>query len=156
MVEVRALRPADAEACDAIVASLPYHFGQEDGRADCARAVRTQPGLVAVVDGAVVGFLTVERHFDQAAEISWMAVQAGHRHRGLGRALMERLCRDLATEGRQVLLVLTVSPSDPGDEPPDGYQATRAFYRSVGFTLARDLPGLWPNDTAVLLVRSLP
>lgn len=67
MVEVRALRPADAEACDAIVASLPYHFGQEDGRAECARKVRSQPGLVA-----------------------------------------------------------------------------------------RDLPGLWPNDTAVLLVRSLP
>jgi hypothetical protein len=27
------------------------------------------------------------------------------------------------------LLVLTVSPSDPGDEPDDGYQSTRAFYR---------------------------
>jgi hypothetical protein len=52
--------------------------------------------------------------------------------------------------------VLTVSPSDPGWEPPDGYQATRAFYQAVGFTLARDLPGLWPDDTAVLLVRPLP
>jgi hypothetical protein len=25
----------------------------------------------------------------------------------------------------------------------------------MGFILARDLPGLWPNDTAVLLVRPL-
>jgi ribosomal protein S18 acetylase RimI-like enzyme len=135
---------------------MPYHFGQEDGRAEAAHKVRTQPGLVAVVDGAVVGFLTVERHFEQAAEISWMAVHAEHRRRGLGHALVERLCRDLAAEGRRVLLVLTVSPSDPGDEPPDGYQATRAFYRKVGFTLAMDLPGLWPHDTAVLMVRPLP
>jgi hypothetical protein len=51
--------------------------------------------------------------------------------------------------------VLTVSPSDEGPEPPDGYQATRAFYRAMGFVLARDLPGLWDADTAVLLVRPL-
>ena len=98
-----------------------------------------------MVDGAVAGFLTVERHFDHAAEISWMAVHADHRRRGLGHLLVERLCRDLAAEGRRVLLVLTVSPSDPGEEPPDGYQATRAFYRHVGFVLARDLPGSGPG-----------
>ncbi len=37
-VAVRPLAPGDAPACDAIVASLPYHFGQEEGR-DCATAV---------------------------------------------------------------------------------------------------------------------
>jgi hypothetical protein len=26
----------------------------------------------------------------------------------------------------------------------------------MGFILARDLPSLWPNDTAVLLVKPLP
>jgi hypothetical protein len=105
-IEIRPLSAADAPACDAIVASLPYHFGIAEGRGEAAGKVRTQPGLVAVVDGAVAGFLTV-------------------------------------------------SPSDPGEEPPDGYQMTRAFYRQVGFVLARDLPGLWPHDTAVLMVRSL-
>jgi hypothetical protein len=50
---------------------------------------------------------------------------------------------------------LTVSPSDPGEEPPDGYQATRAFYQATGFVLARHLSGLWEGDTAVLLVRPL-
>jgi GNAT superfamily N-acetyltransferase len=87
-LEIRRLSADDGPACDAIVASLPYHFGQEDGRAEATRKVRTQPGLVAVVDGAVVGFLTVERHFEQAAEISWMAVHADHRRRGLGYALV--------------------------------------------------------------------
>jgi Acetyltransferase (GNAT) domain len=84
-----------------------------------------------------------------------MAVHARYRHRGIGRALVDRLGRDLRAEGRRLLLVLTVSPSDPGREPPDGYRATRAFYRTMGFVLARDLPGLWPNDTAVLLVKPL-
>jgi ribosomal protein S18 acetylase RimI-like enzyme len=155
-VHIRPLRRTDAERCDLIVASLPYHFGQEDGRRACAQAVRSQSGLVAVLDDTVVGFLTLQRHFDHAAEITWMAVHADHRHHGIGRALIGQLCQDLTAEGRRLLLVLTVSPSDPGWEPPDGYQATRAFYQAVGFTLARDLPGLWPDDTAVLLVRPLP
>jgi ribosomal protein S18 acetylase RimI-like enzyme len=153
---IRSLRADDAETCDRIIASLPYHFGDEDGRRQCARAVRAQPGLVALLDDMVVGFLTVQRHFDHAAEITWMAVHASRRHHGIGRALVDRLCHDLAGEGCRLLLVLTVSPSDPGEEPPDGYQATRAFYQAMGFVLARDLPGLWEGDTAVLLVRPLP
>jgi hypothetical protein len=69
--------------------------------------------------------------------------------------LIDELSRRLVDEGRRVLLVLTVSPSDPGDEPEDGYQSTRAFYRSTGFVLGRDLRGEWDSDTAVLMVRAL-
>jgi hypothetical protein len=83
-VHIRPLRRTDAERCDLIVASLPYHFGQEDGRRACAQAVRSQSGLVAVLDDTVVGFLTLQRHFDHAAEITWMAVHADHRHHASG------------------------------------------------------------------------
>jgi hypothetical protein len=69
--------------------------------------------------------------------------------------LIDRLSERLTTEGRRILLVLTVSPSDPGDEPEDGYQSTRAFYRSTGFVLGRDLQKEWDSDTAVVLVKSL-
>ena len=49
---------------------------QEQGRRDCAAAVRRESGLVAVEDGEVVGFLTYVHRFDEAAEITWMAVRA--------------------------------------------------------------------------------
>jgi ribosomal protein S18 acetylase RimI-like enzyme len=154
--EIRALEPDDAASCDAIVAGLPYHFGQEQGRRDCAAAVRRDPGLVAVEGREVVGFLTYVHRFDEAAEITWMAVRADRRRHGIGHALIGRLADELEAAGRRTLLVLTVSPSDPGPEPDDGYQSTRAFYRSAGFVLARDLPHEWDGgDTAVLLVRSL-
>jgi ribosomal protein S18 acetylase RimI-like enzyme len=155
-VEVRPLGPDDAGACDAIVAGLPYHFGQEQGRRDCAAAVRRDPGLVAVDGGEIVGFLTYVPRFDEAAEITWMAVRADRRRLGVGHALIDRLSDDLEAAGRRILLVLTVSPSDPGPEPDDGYQSTRAFYRSVGFVLGRDLTREWDGgDTAVLLAKSL-
>jgi ribosomal protein S18 acetylase RimI-like enzyme len=155
-VGIRALEGGDAEACDAIVSSLPYHFGLEDGRRECADAVRAQRGLVGERDGRVVGFLTFESRFDEAAEVTWMAVHADERRGGVGRALMDRLAADLEAEGRRLLLVLTVSPNDPPDEIPDGYQATRAFYAANGFALARDFAGYWgDHDTPVLMVRML-
>lgn len=152
-VVIRALGPEDANACDAIIAGLPYHFADEQGRRDCAAAVRRDPGLVAIEGEEVVGFLTYVHRFDEAAEITWMAVRADRRRRGIGHVLIDELAGQLAAEGRRVLLVLTVSPSDPGPEPVDGYQSTRAFYRSTGFVLGRDLRGEWDADTAVLMVR---
>jgi GNAT superfamily N-acetyltransferase len=154
-VEVRAIAPTDAEACDAIVAGLPYHFAIAEGRRACAAAVRRAAGLVAVEDADVVGFLTYEERFEEAAEITWMAVRADRRRHGIGHALIDRLAELLTAEGRRILLVLTVSPSDSGDEPDDGYQSTRAFYRSTGFVLGRDLRNEWDSDTAVILVKSL-
>jgi ribosomal protein S18 acetylase RimI-like enzyme len=74
---------------------------------------------------------------------------------GVGRALLDRVATDIRSEGRRVLLALTVSPSDGADEIPDGYQATRAFYEANGFILARDFPGYWESDTPVLMVRPL-
>jgi ribosomal protein S18 acetylase RimI-like enzyme len=155
-VGVRRLTGADADACDRIVLSLPYHFGHEAGRADCAAAVRRERGLVAVEGSEVVGFLTFAPRFEEAAEVTWMAVRSDRRRQGIGHALMSSLEELLASEGRRTLVALTVSPSDPGGEPPDGYQATRAFYRSVGFVLARDLPREWESDTAVLMIKSIP
>jgi ribosomal protein S18 acetylase RimI-like enzyme len=156
MISIRPLAADDADTCDAIVASLPYHFGLEDGRRECAEAVRSQPGLVAVDGNEVVGFLTVQSRFEVAAEITWIAVRADRRGRHVGRQLMDRLAADLEAEGRRLLLVLTVSPNDEPDEIEDGYQATRAFYAANGFDLARDFGGYWgDHDLPVLLVRVL-
>jgi GNAT superfamily N-acetyltransferase len=154
-VEVQPLGAEHAPMCDAIVAGLPYHFGLEEGRQACADAVRTHEGLVALADGEVIGFLTYQRRFETAAEITWMAVGAARRRTGVGRRLIERLSSVIAREGRRFLLLLTVSPTDTSPEPPDGYQATRAFYESAGFVYLRDFPGFWTSDLPVLMVKVL-
>jgi ribosomal protein S18 acetylase RimI-like enzyme len=155
MIEVRPLRADDASACDAVVRSLPYHFALESGREQCSIAVRSERGLVACDGDEILGFLTFMDRFDVAAEITWMAVRGDRRRQGIGTRLLERVAADLRAEGRTLLAVLTVSPSDPGKEPPDGYQSTRAFYRKMGFVLVRDLPGMWESDTPVLMVRTM-
>jgi ribosomal protein S18 acetylase RimI-like enzyme len=153
-VFVRPLGPEDAMACDGIVASLPDFFGLEEGIRACAEAVRSEHGFVAVEDGSVRAFATFIRHFEESAEITWMATHAEHRRRGFGGALVEELATTLSAEGRRLLLVLTLSPNDP-DDAEDGYAATRLFYQRQGFVLGRDLPELWEDNIAALMVGPL-
>jgi len=152
---IRPLAPTDAEACDAVVLTLPYHFGHEGGRAECAHAVRTQGGLVAVEKGEVVGFLTLQRHDPRSAEITWMAVRADRRRHGIGKRLIERAARDLARDGVELLSVLTLAESEPEERETDNYADTRRFYRALGFVPLRELSLESWDDRAVILAKTL-
>jgi ribosomal protein S18 acetylase RimI-like enzyme len=149
---IRALDHArDADACDAIVAGLRQWFGDEKGIRDCAAAVRSHEGLVAVDDDEIVGFLTWEPRADRGAEITWMAVRAGDRRAGVGRSLLDALTDSLRADGVGRLDVKTLSSRDP--YPP--YAETRAFYRANGFREIEELDIWGPENPAVLLRRSL-
>lgn len=159
-IEVRPLAVADALTCDQIILTLPRHFGYESGRQACALAVRTSEGWVAVSDGRVVGFLTVQPHNATTVEITWMAVHADLRGQGIGRQLIERLRKALQAQGYRLLLVSTLAPSyegDTGGQPEEGYAATRAFYHQVGFLDICEVPLYWgvDSDPALLLVMPL-
>jgi ribosomal protein S18 acetylase RimI-like enzyme len=142
----------DAEACDAIVASLPGWFGNEDGIRECRELVRTAPGLVCEVDRRVVGFLTYAARYATTVEITWIAVDADHRNAGIGSAILDELARRLATDGIRLMLVKTLSDrEDPGQE----YAATRAFYLAREFIPAMELDIWGPENPAQLLVRPI-
>ena len=135
-IEVRPLSPRDGAACDAIVASLPHHFGLESGRAACAAAVRSEDGLAAVAGDEVVGFLTWRPWYRASREITWMAVHAERRGAGIGRALLERLAAESA---RHV-----------------GYARTRRFYERNGFEPVWEPAGWWDDaNQAVVMLRRL-
>lgn len=142
---------SDAVACDAIIASLPGWFGMEEGIRECAAAVRTQPGLVAEIGGSVAGFLTLARPYPSTPEISWLAVHARHRRRGMGRALIEAVSDQLRAEGDRIVVVKTLSDrTDPGPE----YAETRAFYLALGFVPVVELD-LYPDNPIQLLALPL-
>jgi hypothetical protein len=48
-----------------------------------------------------------------------------------------------------------LSPLEAEPGVVDGYNRTRAFYRSVGFIPARELPNLWPSHPALLFAMPL-
>ena len=151
-VVIRALDPrVDAEACDAIVRELSDWFGNEQGIAECAVAVRTHDGLVALEAGRVVGFLTFAGRSASIWEITWMAVHADRRGSGIGTGLVQRLASDLKARA-ELLVVKTLSDRvDPGPE----YAATRAFYLATGFRPMAELDIWGPENPCQLLGRRL-
>jgi GNAT superfamily N-acetyltransferase len=149
---IRPLKLEDAETCDQIIASLPAWFGMDEGIRECAAAVRSQPGLVALVGERVVGFLTVTRPFPGTPEISWLAVHASHRGRGFGTELVRALSDELRAGGDRLLLVKTLSDrTDPGPE----YAQTRGFYLTRGFQPVAELDLYGPENPIQLLALPL-
>lgn len=152
-VEIRPLALADADGCDAVIASLPYHFGDPDGRAECARSVRADPGLAAIHGGSLVGFMTWRAWFDDAREITWLAVAADHRRGGIGGRLVAELGEQSRRAATRYLVVTTLSATT--DEPgiADGYESTRRFYRQNGFVPLWEPAGWWnaENQAVVML-----
>jgi GNAT superfamily N-acetyltransferase len=150
---IRRLDPSlDADACDSIVQGLPAWFGDADGIARCARAVRTQDGLVAVEDGEIVAFITHEPLPGFEHEITWMAVRADRRRNGIGTALVAELL-DRLPAGTRSLLVKTLSDRD-GDPGPEYFQ-TRGFYLARGFTPVAELDIWGPENPCQVLARPL-
>jgi GNAT superfamily N-acetyltransferase len=150
-VTVRALLPDDAGACDAIVMGLPEWFGNEQGLEECAAAVRSHAGLVAIDGHDVVGFLTWVPRADRTAEITWMAVRADRRRTSAGRALLGELVERLLEHGVTELRVKTLSERDP--YPP--YAETRTFYRSMGFAPVEEFDTWGPENPGVIMARRL-
>jgi len=156
-VELRTLNPnRDADACDAVVRSLPYFFGDDDGLRECAEAVRAQRGWVASDGGEIVGFATTAQTFPNCTEITWLAVRADRRRSGIGSSLVERVAAGAVAEGQTLLCALTLGPSVPEPGVDDGYEGTRRFWHQVGFLPVKEVSlRTWNNDYAVILVRVL-
>ena len=153
---VRQLSKEDADGCDATIRSLPYFFGQEGGITDCARAVRSQAGLVAADNtGTVLGFLTQESYYPRSAEITWMAVRHDVRRIGIGRRLITRLVDDASADGIHMLFVITLGPSVREPDVTDGYGGTRAFYERTGFVPLKELDSWGPDSQGRVLARSV-
>lgn len=153
-ITIRPLTPGDADACDAIIRSLPDFFGHAAGIVACALAVRSQEGWVAAETGRVLGFATWEMRQPASAEITWMAVARDRRHAGLGTAIMETLVADLRRRGVTLALVMTSAGSREPQTDPDTYAPTRRFWQARGFQPLIELE-IWETNPALLLVRPL-
>lgn len=145
---MRELNRCDADACEAIVRTLPAWFGIEEGIAEARGYLETQEGLVAEEGRRIVGFLTFASEFPESIEITWMAIASGMHRRGIGRALVETLASGSRVRGRELMLVKTLAESHPSPE----YAATRAFYMVMGFRRLTVLPELWGAANPCLLM----
>lgn len=133
--------------------TLPDWFSYEPGLEDCAKAVRSQSGWVAVENDRVVGFATWAERTTATAEVTWMAVERERRNGGIGTLIVERLAEDLSNRGYKLALAIT-SAAEKEPSGHDSYAETRQFWLARGFEPLIELD-IWETNIALLQVRPL-
>jgi len=151
---IRTLDPSHADECEAIMRSLPEWFGIEDAIRRYLQDIKSMETYGALLDDrALAGFLTVNQHFANAAEIHVMAIRAGYHRQGIGRRLLYQVENIL--QGRQVRFLQVKTLADR--HPDVNYRNTRAFYEAVGFTPLEVFPTLWGEANPCLqMIKVLP
>jgi len=139
-----------SDICEPILRSLPQWFGVEQSNIQYLKDIETLPTFLASIDGKVVGFLTINRHNEYAAEIHIMGVHPEVHRRGIGRSLIARVEEFLQHQGIEYWQVKTLGPS----HPDKNYAKTRAFYMAMGFRPLEEFKELW-DDTCLLMVKGL-
>jgi len=150
-MEVRVLTDADKPGCEPILRGLPDWFGIERAIVDYVVEIKGLDCFGAWMEGELVGFLALRRHFEDAWEIAVMGVAGPWHRQGIGRALLAAAQAWLMRFGARWLAVKTLGPSTEY-EP---YAATRAFYQSTGFSPLEELHLVGENDPNLLLVKRL-
>jgi GNAT superfamily N-acetyltransferase len=143
---------ATASECEAVLRALPEWFGIETALLEYVRDVASLPTWLWRADGELLAFLSIKRHFPDAAEIHVMGVVPGAHRGGLGRRLVEACEAHLRGSGCRFLQVKTLSASSPDPH----YAKTRSFYEAMGFAGLEEFPTLWDEwNPCLLMVKAL-
>jgi GNAT superfamily N-acetyltransferase len=123
---------ANRRLLERLTARLPQWFGQAESNRHYAEQAEKLEAWIARLDGQSAGLVLLKRHSATSAEIYWLGVDPGQHRRGVGRALVAALERQLRVEKVRFMFVTTLHPAV--DYEP--YRRTRVFYESMGFELA--------------------
>ena len=137
---------AVSDRCEPILRELPDWFGIEEATAQYVRDIETLPTFLASIGDLDIGFLSIRRHFDTAAEMHVLGILPQYHRRGIGRAMVRHAEQWLAESGVRYLQVKTLSPSRPCEH----YERTRQFYLALGFVPLEEFPTLWDERNPCL------
>ncbi|MGM0405099.1 MAG: GNAT family N-acetyltransferase [Thermoplasmatota archaeon] len=141
-----------SKICKNILEKLPEYFGIEEAVKDYVQKVRDQFFVSAKVFDNPLGFIAIKEHNEFTSEVYVMGILEEFQGRGIGKRLIEEVETHLKSQGKKYLTVKTLSPS----HPDEGYEKTRAFYRSVGFLPLEEFTTLWDeNNPCLFMIKSL-
>ena len=139
--------------CERVLRTLPRWFGIEESLLEYARNTVHLPTFAVEAPEGIVGFVSLQKHFEAAWEVNCMAIAMHHRGRGLGKELHRRAEEWLVSHGASMLQVKTLASTHPSPE----YAETRKFYETLGYEAVEVFPSLWGEGLPVLqLAKWLP
>jgi len=137
--------------CQEILRDLREWFEVESAVMEYIAKVRDRLFVMAVIDGAPIGFISIEDVNEYVSEIYVMGIKRDFHRHGVGRQLLAFVEGKLVSQGKKYLLVKTLSERRPDKQ----YDQTRAFYKRVGFLPLYELD-IWGEDNpCLLMIKSL-
>jgi len=142
---------AKSQICEKILRSLPDWFGIESAILDYIKDVQKMETWAAV-DSDIVGFLSLNKHNQQTAEIHVMGLLPDHHGKKIGSKLIQAAEESLLSQKYKFLTVKTLSEKRPNES----YDKTRKFYLSYGFTPIEEFLTLWgEHNPCLMLIKNL-
>ena len=135
-----------------ILRSLPEWFGIEESLIKYVEASKEKPLFIAKHKENIVGFLMLERHFKESAEVFCMGVLPSYHRQGIGRSIQHSCEKYLKKDGAITIQVKTISP----EKKDPYYLKTLKFYKAMGFTPVEIFSNLWQAwNPCMLLIKNL-
>ena len=136
-IDILPFQPQDQKAAQALIlAGLVEHWGFLDETknpdlVDIAASYRDGVFLVAWLDGQIVGTGASLPRADQTVEVVRMSVTSQLRRRGVGRQILDELCRQAQQAGYQRVILETTTT----------WHEVIAFYTQFGFQITHYTEG---------------
>ncbi|MEM7117233.1 MAG: GNAT family N-acetyltransferase [Chloroflexota bacterium] len=132
--------------CAPILRALPNWFGIEEAIDHYLNDIAVMPTWLAQKGESAIGFLTLNQHFPNSAEIHVMGVLPDYHRQRIGSGLVTAVSAHLRQQQVTYLQVKTLS----ADHPDPYYARTRAFYQGMGFHPLEVFPTLWGEHNPCL------
>lgn len=133
---------------ETILRGLPDWFGIEESLVSYVLEVAGMYFLCAFSNDEPVGFLAIHEHFSCTCEIHVMGILLEFHRKGVGRELIKQAVCHYAKKGFTFMTVKSVAEPAGNAE----YEATRAFYKAMGFLPLEVFPTLWDEWNPCLLM----
>ncbi|MBU0984220.1 MAG: GNAT family N-acetyltransferase [candidate division Zixibacteria bacterium] len=146
-IDIVPLPPSAAASCEAILRSLPQWFGIEEAIVRYRNDIERMESFGVHDNDRLIAFLTVNYHFDHAAEIHVMGIRKEYHRQGIGRAMVNHVESLLRTKGVELFEVKTLAAG----HPDPNYAKTRLFYESLGFR-PLEVNDLWGDKNPCLIL----
>jgi len=156
-IELRGLRAADKDPIGRILRATGVFYEEEVAVGlELADIALTKPAqtdyifLCADVEGRLAGYACYGPipMTDRCYDLYWIAVDPALHGRGVGKALIAGMEKDLRSRGARKVFLDTAGR--------DAYAPTRKFYEAIGYTVAARLAGFYrADDDKVVYTRDL-
>jgi len=148
IIEVQSDPSQKRAVAEKILRSLHQWFGIESSTLEYIAGVSELDFRSLHVAGESVGFVALEKHNTNTAEIYVMGILPEYHGNGYGHNLISEVSVSLAKQGFSYLMVKTLA-----DTHPDlNYTKTRKFYEKIGFVPLQVLNELWGKENPCLLM----